>query len=258
MLIFLGFFSLFFLSLSISALKKIVFMLIDNEISAIQSLWYFGGYFTLLFLYLEAPPDYFFLRILIILIIVSFIFLIDPIKNSLDDYDMDKQYIRKIDGYRKVVAKNPKDWGTLSEIAYCYYKLQKYDQAIEVQKQVVFLSRGDITETGKLSDYEKHSEKVKHPGVKCWFCGRMVPEKDAKCPYCHRAVLSGESIRYWLKNLGYRELIIKVIAGAALAFICAILMNIFHISISFLINFIIVVLIFGYVCYMLLKTGKDK
>ena len=245
-----------FLALSIWTFKKLLFMLIDGEITALQSLWYFASYFLILYVFLSCGA-YGGLLFILCALLLLFNLLIDPIRKISDDYSIDKQYLKNIYQYEEVVAKNPGDWGTLSEMAYCYYKLGKYEEAIAIQSDVVRLSKNDITETGKLKDYMKHYDKVMHPGVKCWYCGRMVPENAPICPNCRRSALTGEGIKSWLKGVGYKSLLIQLILAIVFAYLCAFIVKYFNISIFYVIDFIIVFSIFLYIGYILLYK-KNK
>ena len=246
-----------FMALSIWTFRKILVMLIDEEITAIESLWYFAGYFLLLYVFLSASV-YQGLLFLLCIVLLVFNLTIDPIRNAFDESGIDKRYLVNIDKYKKVIAKNPQDWGTLSEIAYCYYKLGKYEEAITTQTEVVRLSKNDIMEVGKLTDYKKHYNKLINPGVKCWYCGRMVPKGDAKCPNCRRSAMTGEGIKAWLTGVGYKVFFGQIIISVVLAFISAFIIQYFNISGIFILDFVLVVIVFAYIGYKLLYKNHKK
>lgn len=246
-----------FMTLSIWTFRKILVMLMDEEITAIESLWYFAGYFLLLYVFLSASV-YQGLLFLLCIVLLIFNLTIDPIRNAFDESIVDKRYVKNIDNYKKVYAKNPKDWGTLSEIAHCYFKMGKYEDAIRTQTEVVRLSKNDIMEVGKLTDYTKHYDKLKSPGIKCWYCGRMVPKGASKCPNCRRSSMTGEGIKTWFRGVGYKVFFGQIIIAVVVAFISAFIIQYFNISGFFILDFVLVFIVFAYVGYKLLYKNQRK
>lgn len=87
----------------------------------------------------------------------------------------------------EILARDPDNWGTLSELASCYFKLEEYDKAIEFQNKVL-----EITdcpeEKAKLDNYINYSEKVGEKKIKCWFCGKSVSQQEENCPKCGKRI----------------------------------------------------------------------
>ena len=65
----------------------------------------------------------------------------------------------------EVLAKDPMNWGTLSELASCYFKLEEYDKAIEIQSKVLEIT-DSREEKAKLDNYIKYIEKVSEKKIK--------------------------------------------------------------------------------------------
>lgn len=102
----------------------------------------------------------------------------------------------------EVLAKDPMNWGTLSELASCYFKLEEYDKAIEIQSKVLEIT-DSREEKAKLDNYIKYIEKVSEKKIKCWFCGKSVNQQEENCPKC------GKKIKYVSFLMDKYEILIK-------------------------------------------------
>ena len=156
-LVVLAFWGVIFLTVSVFYMKKLMFMLVDSEITFFQGIGYFVAYFILFILFFGLPLIF---KIFIIVIVGGFNFAIEPIKRYINKEENKSLYLRKIMKCDEAYLLNPSDWGLLSMKAYYYSKIKDYEKAVEIQTKVVELSKKDLNEIGKLNSYRKWSGSV--------------------------------------------------------------------------------------------------
>lgn len=245
---------LLFVFVSVCLLKKYMEMFIDKEITSVQLIFYLVPYFIFMQIFLASEnPAIKFVSIFCILFLAV---ILEYVKSFLNRKQVDVFYQKKIDTCNKIIASHPEDWGTLSEKAYCLFKINEYEKAIEVQKQVCELSDNDRTELGKLSDYRKYYERVTEKTVKCWNCGKNVKQGILICPKCGKSINLIDNLVVWIKKDGGKEFLIKTALLLLTVCVINLLLMLVSIQVRLVVN---VFLMFAFVvtmAYDLLKKCK--
>lgn len=236
----LAFWGVLFLTVSVFYMKKIMFMLVDNEITFLQSLGYFGAYLVLFILFFALPVIF---KIIIIVLVGGFNFVLEPIKNFINKEENNAFYMRKIMECDRLLLENPYAWGTMSQKAYYYFKIKDYEKAIEIQSKVVSMSKNDMEESKKLKVYQKYYDKLFDTDVRCWYCGRMVPRGVPSCGFCGHSMNFGENIAEWLKKGGYKEIIVNVAGLFLIVFLYKFLLGYLSENVRFVIHILTAVII---------------
>lgn len=239
-LLVLAFWGLLFLTVSAFYMKKIMFMLVDGEITFVQGLGYLGAYFVLFILFFTVPV---FFKTVIIFLVGGFNFLLEPIKRYINKEENNAIYMRKIMECDKHLLENPYAWGTLSQKAYYYFKIKDYDKAIEIQTKVVSMSKNDMDECKKLKTYQKYYDKILDTDVRCWYCGRMVPRGVPTCGFCGHSMNLGQNVIDWLKKGGYKEIIVNTAGLILIVFLYKFMLAYVSENLRFLIHIITAVII---------------
>jgi len=239
-----------FLITSIVMINKIVSMVIDSEITGMQSLYYLTGFMFFIIGIISFPLV---LKIIILVLGVLFVALLDPLKNYINKTRINDIYIEKIKNYEEIVKENPHDWYTLSEIAHSYLKLKDYEKAVEIQADVVKLSGNDLEETKKLKSYQAYYNDSVSDDVKCWYCGVYVPRGVDRCYNCNKSLILMENIKSWLLKGGFQEILINTAILCGILFFYTVIMGYISEDVGFIINIIFAVLATGYIVFKILK-----
>ena len=187
--------------------RKVLYFVIDGDITTIQSFIYIGAFMVLMMLFFYVPSNIF--RLFIVLFVAFFDIFAHKIMALINAKDNKDYYMRKVMDYDKEFLLNPQNWVALSEKAHCFFKLKDYEKAIEIQEKVVKMSQNDLTEMNKLKSYKKYLDKLESTDVKCWYCGVMVPKGVDKCFNCGHSMNFGENFINWLKSGGLKDIILN-------------------------------------------------
>jgi len=121
--------------------------------------------------------------------------------------DMDETYKERIVEYEKILEEQPENWGTLSEMSHCYFKLKDYNKAIELQTEAVKRSNENLAERQKLNEYLLYVRQINTVYKFCWFCGAKLPENTNKCKKCGGTSNAYIDITNWLIKGGIKEIV---------------------------------------------------
>lgn len=243
----IAFLSVLFLVAGVFYVNKILSMVIESEITPIQSLIYFFCFCLIVTLFFKVPFNWF--RILAILIVFAFDLFIEPIKAYLNREDNNAYFMKKAMECDAVLLNNPYDWGTLSEKARCYFKMKDYEKAIEIQEKVVSMSKNDYSEIAKLKSYKKYLDAMENTDVKCWFCGAMVPYGVDKCYNCGRNMSIAQNIIDWLKKGGCKKLMVSIAGILVIFFLYNLVLSFLSDGLKFIVHLLTAIIIAGCIIY---------
>ena len=252
-LLLLAFLGVLFMVAGTFYMKKIMFMIIDGEITSVQSLYYLGSFLVTVILFFTLNNI---VRVILLLLLFGFLFAFEPIRNYLGKEENRSFYMRKIMKCDEALLLNPNDWGLLSMKAECYFKIKDYDKAVEIQTKAVSLSQNDLAESEKLKKYRKYLDSEESTDVKCWFCGRMTSRGVDTCGYCGHSLNFGINLAGWLRRGGYKEIIINTAGLLLIIFLYKFLLSFLSENLRFFVHIITAVVIGGCIAYKIFK--KDK
>ncbi len=250
-LVILAVLGILFLVAACFYIRRVLYLVIDGDITTIQSFIYVGAFLVLMMLFFYIPFNGF--RFVIVLFVVIFDLFIDKIMALLNKQEDKEHYMRKVMEYDKQLLENPYNWVALSEKAYCYFKMKDYEKAISIQDKVVRMSQNDINEINKLKSYKKFLEKIESTDVKCWYCGVMVPKGIEKCYNCGHSMNFGENFINWLKKGGLKDIIVNTAVVILIFVLYKFVLSFLSENLRFIIHIITCVLVFAGIGYIIFK-----
>ncbi|MBQ7257153.1 MAG: hypothetical protein IJS60_05615 [Abditibacteriota bacterium] len=250
-LVILAVLGILFLVAACFYIRRVLYLVIDGDITTIQSFIYVGAFLVLMMLFFYIPFNGF--RFVIVLFVVIFDLFIDKIMALLNKQEDKEHYMRKVMEYDKQLLENPYNWVALSEKAYCYFKMKDYEKAISIQDKVVRMSQNDINEINKLKTYKKFLEKIESTDVKCWYCGVMVPKGIEKCYNCGHSMNFGENFINWLKHGGLKDIIVNTAVIILIFVLYKFVLSFLSENLRFIIHILTCILIFAGVAFIIFK-----